>query len=289
MRLTRPLARRPLLSYFVLVFLVAWGAVLVVVGPAGLVRGATPEPSQLLPVFGAMLLGPAVAGLALVTVVDGRQGLRDLWARQLRWRVAPRWYGVAVLTTPMLLVGILGTLSLLSPTFVPRIVATDDVVGVVAFGLLYGLFAGVFEEVGWTGFALPRLRRRYSLLVAGIVLGVLWGGWHGLADYWGTSVQFGDLWAARIALWTAALTAYRVLIAWVYENTGSLLLAQLMHASFTGSQGLLVPSLSPADHFRWYAIFTVVLWVIVAVVALSIETRERRTEGTSMGGPDDVL
>lgn len=100
-----------------------------------------------------------------------------------------------------------------------------------------------------------------------------WGVWHGLADYWGTHAEFGALGLPRIALWTAALTAYRVLIVWVSENTESLLVAQLMHASFTGSQGLLVPALSPTDHFLWYGSFTVALWVIVAVLASRIRNR----------------
>lgn len=273
MTLGERIVRRPLLSYFLLVFVIAWGAVVVAVGPEGIVGDATPENWQLLPVFGSMLLGPAIAGVLLVALTDGREGLRDLWQRQRRWRVNVRWYAIALLTTPVLLFVILGGLSTTSPTFVPSLIATDEVVGVLAFGLVYGLFAGFLEEIGWTGFALPRLRRRYSLLVAGILLGVVWGVWHGLADYWGTHTEFGSLWPLRIALWTAALTAFRVLIAWVYENTQSLLVAQLMHASFTGSQGLLVPALSPADHFVWYSIFTVVLWVLVGVLALSLRRR----------------
>lgn len=273
------LERRPTISYFVLVFLVAWGAVVVVVGPAEIASGATPETWQLLPVFGAMLLGPAIAGFAMVAATDGRAGLRDVWTRQLRWHVDLRWYAIALLTTPILLLGILGALSLNSPVFVPSILATDDVIDAVAFGLVIGLFAGFFEEVGWTGFAFPRLRRQYSFLMAGLLLGVIWGVWHALADYWAIHIQFGDLWLPRIALWTAALTAYRILIAWVYENTASLLLAQLMHASFTGSQTLLVPSLSPADHFIWYSLFTVILWAIVLVVALW--TRSRNTSPVS--------
>jgi membrane protease YdiL (CAAX protease family) len=251
------------------VFVVAWGGVVAVVGPAGIASGATPEDWQLLPVFGAMLLGPAVAGLAVIALTDRGAGLRDLWARQRRWRVGLRWYGVALLTTPILLLGILLTLSRDTPVFFPAVLATDDVAGVVALALVFGLLAGLFEEVGWTGFALPRLRRRYPLLVSGLSLGFVWGVWHGVADYWGAAAEFGALWGFRIGLWVAALTAFRVLLAWVYENTESLLVAQLMHASFTGSQGLLVPALAPADHFRWYLLFTAALWALVTVLALT--------------------
>lgn len=287
MRYLDPIAKRPLLSYFVLVFLIAWGAVVVVVGPQGLVGDAAPEDWQLLPVFGVMLLGPAIAGLVLIPIVDGRAGLRDLWRRQRRWKVGLRWYAIALFTAPLLLLGILGGLSLVSPVFVPNVIATDDVVGVLALGLVFGLFAGIFEEIGWTGFALPRLRRRYSVLLAGLLLGLVWGVWHGLADYWGTHTQFGTLWLPRIALWTAALTAYRVLIAWVYDHTESLFVAQVMHASFTGSQGILVPSLAPAEHFVWYGIFTGLLWAIVVALVLSIRRRQKdaATLGSEQANP----
>lgn len=222
-----------------------------------------------------MLLGPAVAGLTMIAITEGMPGLQDLWRRQLRWRVHWRWYAIAVLTTPILLLAVLGPLSIMSPAFVPSILATNDLLEVLAFALVSGLFAGFLEEVGWTGFALPRLRRQHNLLVAGLVLGMLWGVWHGLADYWGSHIEFGNLWLTRIALWTAALTAYRMLISWVYENTASLLLAELMHASFTGSQGLLVPALSPEDHFIWYSLFTVLLWMAALVVVTT--TRHYRT------------
>lgn len=68
---------------------------------------------------------------------------------------------------------------------------------------------------------------------------------------------------------------------WVYENTQSLLVAQLMHASFTGSQALLVPTLAPADHFVWYSIFTGALWVIVILLALLL--RGQRKDGRIVG------
>lgn len=87
MRPLKPIANRALLSYSVLVFLIAWGAVVLVVGPAGITGGRAPENWQLLPVLGATLLGPAVAGLFLIAITDGRAGLRELWGRH----AAGRW------------------------------------------------------------------------------------------------------------------------------------------------------------------------------------------------------
>jgi len=66
----------------------------------------------------------------------------------------------------------------------------------------------------------------------------------------------------------ALVAAMRVLIVWVYSNTNSVLLAQLMHASSTGFLIILSPSsVSPAQETLWYAIYAAVLWLVVALVA----------------------
>jgi len=268
--------KHPLLMYFLLVFIIAWGALIIVVGPEGLNGEAAPETWQLLPVFGAMLLGPAGAGLLLTFLTRGKRGLQDLWKKQRKYRVDLCWYCIALFTTPLLLLIILVPLSIYSNKFVPSLFATDNIGEVVVLGLIFGIFAGLFEEIGWTGFALKRLRKRYSLLLSGLILGFIWGAWHGMADYWGAHADFTTLWLPRIVLWTLALTAYRMLMTWVHENTESLLLAQLMHASFTGSQGLLVPELSRYDHFIWYSIFTLVLWLIVLILIIYMKSKIKR-------------
>jgi hypothetical protein len=109
------------------------------------------------------------------------------------------------------------------------------------------------------------------VLRAGLLLGVVWGLWHLLADYWGAGTDWGALYAPRYLLWcVASFTAYRMLIAWAYSHTRSLLLAQLMHAGFTGGQVLLLPPLLPGlDSLYWLAAFAALLWIVVGMVFLS--------------------
>jgi uncharacterized protein len=149
------------------------------------------------------------------------------------------------------------------------LLATPDKGMVIGFALAVGLGAGYLEDLGWTGFALPRLLHRSGWLTAGLLLGSVWGLWHLLADYWGNADTWGPLYAPRFLLWCgASFTAYRILIAWAYSHTNSLLLAQLMHAGFTGGQVLLAPVLAPsARGLVWYAAFAGALWLIVGVVA----------------------
>lgn len=258
---------RSLVAYFVLAYALSWGAVVAVVGPDGLPAGATTDEGPFLTVVLAQLAGPVVGGLGLVVATRGTAGLGELWRRQRRVRVDARWYALALLTTPALLTVVVGLLFLTSPAYAPAILTADDRLALVTLAVGGGLLVAFFEELGWTGFALPALRDRYALLTAGLVLGLLWGAWHGLADYWGNAAAYGGLWPLRIGLWVVALTAYRIVIAWVHEHTRSLFLAQLTHASFVAGQALVGPAQStPGEYLRWYGLFAVTLWVVVAAI-----------------------
>lgn len=261
--------RHPLTSYFVLAFAVAWAGVFLVVGPGGFPATEMQIPLLLPFVFLAMLLGPSLTGLLLTGIVDGRDGLRGYFSRLGRWRVGLRWYG-ALLITPLLLFAVLAMLSRFSPAFVPGILAAKDKAALLGFAAMGGLGAGFFEEMGWTGFATPKLLARHGILAAGLLLGVIHSLWHFLPDVWGGVAPYGAFYISHFLLWVVALTAYRVLMTWVYSRTGSLLLGMLMHASFTGGQALIEPAgVSARDNILWYACFAAGLWLVVAVVAIA--------------------
>jgi uncharacterized protein len=182
---------------------------------------------------------------------------------------------VALLTAPILITGVMLALSLISPEFLPRIFIASDKASVLLLGIAAGLTAGMFEELGWTGFAIPRMRLRYGVLTTGLIVGVLWGAWHLLQNYWASGVTSGEIsgtfWLADAVVGTLVgqLVAYRVLMVWVYEHTQSLLIAMLMHVSFAAFTFILFPpSAIMANLISGYA-YTAALWVVVAVVALA--------------------
>jgi membrane protease YdiL (CAAX protease family) len=262
--------RRPVFTYFALAYAIAWGGILLVVGPTG-IPGSGEELERLRPlVFLAMIAGPSILGITLTAIVDGRKGLRRFFFRLTRWRVGARWYG-ALFISPLLAAAVLFALSLVSPDFVPGIVTRDDKTSLLVFGLVGGLGAGCFEEIGWTGFAVPKVRLRHGVLATGLIVGLSWGAWHYMADLWGEAGDYGALFLPHFLLfWGVALTAYRVLMVWAYDHTGSLLLAQLMHASFTGGLIILGPSgASTAQSLLWNALFAVALWAVVGMVAVA--------------------
>src|SRR5829696_7624307 len=220
--------RHPLMSYFALAFAITWGGILIVVGvgPGG-TSGTTWQSDPLLPFMGlAMLAGPSVAGILLTGLVHGRAGFRNLLTRMTRWRVGARWYALALLTAPLLVTATLLALSLTSPEFLPRILTSDEKAALLLFGVGWGLVGGgLLEELGWTGFAVPTLlRQRHGVLSTGLIVGLLWGAWHFLVTFWGSSTSSGALSLAiflpAIIFYVGSLPAYRVLMVWVYEGTG---------------------------------------------------------------------
>lgn len=142
--------------------------------------------------------------------------------------------------------------------------------------LVAAAVAGIFEELGWTGFAKPRMMQRYGVLFAGLVMGLLWGLWHLVSNLWGSADTAGTL---PLAIYMAALLftflpPYRVLMVWVYAHTESLLVAMLMHASLVTFWLASMPQgITGAAQATWYVVWGGVLWGVVAVVAFLDRSR----------------
>jgi membrane protease YdiL (CAAX protease family) len=264
--------RRPVATYFALAFTISWGGILVVAGPGG-IPGTTDQTKTLLPfAVLAMLVGPSVASVLMNSLIYGRAGRRNLLSRLLRWRVDARWYAVALLTAPLLVTMVLLSLSLASPMFLPIIFTSGNKGALLLAGFGYGLAAGFFEELGWTGFAVPGLRSRFSILATGLIVGTAWGAWHFLVALWGSGSDSGAfsllLFLPQFLFYVCVLPAYRVLMVWVYGRTGSLPVAMLMHASLTASLPLaLAPPATGILLSLSYLVLAAALWGIVAMVA----------------------
>jgi CAAX protease family protein len=275
-RIKALIVRRPVLTYYILTFAISWGCMLLVIGGPGGIPGAPEQVARLLPfAILALLAGPSLAGLLLTGLVDGRAGYRDLLSRVLRWRVGVRWYAVALLTAPLLMTAIPLALALLFPEFLPGILSADDRASLLLMGVAAGLAAGIFEELGWTGFATPELRLRRGILSTGLIVGFLWGAWHFLVNFWSSGSPSGALSPAlllhSLIFSMGILPAYRVLMVWVHDRTGrSLLVAMLMHASLTASNVIFVPlEIAGMTGPIWSLAVALALWVFVAGAAVA--------------------
>jgi membrane protease YdiL (CAAX protease family) len=187
--------RHPALVYFLLAFAISWTGALSLVA-ARLLHGESIPKSIGLMMFPLMLLGPSLAGILLTMFIDGRAGLRDLFSRMLRLRAGRRWF-LPLLIPPVLICTILFLLkTFASPIFAPNL---------FLIGILFGLPAGLLEEIGWSGFAFPNLNRQFDALPAGILLGIVWGIWHlPVVGYLGSATAAEEslwYWLYAAALW----------------------------------------------------------------------------------------
>lgn len=266
--------RHPVLSYFTLVYLITWGSILLIAQALNS-SGETDPTARTAFVSLPLLIAPGLVGITLTALLEGKAGIRAMFSRMTHWRVNMRWYAVALGLMPILILAILlGLALLISPAFTP----------VLSLLGLAGIAAGYLEEIGWTGFATPRLLSRWSPPKVGLLMGLLWGLWHGLADYLIRGDSLGAFWPVTFSLFVLPLTAWRILMVWVYDKTLSGPVAQLMHFSYTGSLGLFVPlsAISPTQDALVYAVLMLVLWLLVAFLAV---TRQRASRRYSMNSP----
>lgn len=281
--------RHAVLAFYVLVFALALGPTLILVGPgaflgtttflgtdAELTSAADVDPVM----YVAMLTGApsfALAAILVIALAFGRVGLRDLRSRLLRWRVGVRWYAVALLTAPLLWSVILFAFSLTSKAYLPGILSAEDKASLLVAGLVAGLIAAFFEEIAWTGFATHELSKRHGLLATGLLVGLPWCLVHvTLFAGAGAGAVPEALAVAAIFFW---FLAYRVLMVWVYSHTQSVLMAMLMHLTISVMAFLMAsPAMVGAPDLIFNLIFGATLWVFVAAVAAADRTKLSRPE-----------
>jgi len=277
------------LTYFTLTIAISWGLVISIVGLDGII-GTTQEQEDLLyTVVFTLLAGPIVAGLTMIGFINGKAGYKDFIHRLTKLKVKVQWYVIALLTAPIVGIITLFILVPLSEMYLPAIFTSNDKLSLVLTGLMIGLSAGIFEEIGWTGFAVPELRKKHDVFTTGLVVGIVWGIWHYITALWGSGNDLGDftmsLFLPMMTFYIIVLPAFRMLMVWVYDQTHSLFIAIIMHGSLTGNviYMLLSPELS-ADGVAltfWYIVFAIDLWIIVGTLIIS----EKRKVSTAIDKP----
>jgi len=284
--------RHPLVTYFVLAFVISWGGVFLAGGGAAGMPKTPEEFTNQLPIFiPSLLAGPSLGCILVTAFTAGKAGFRDLAARLSNWRAGGRWYALALLTAPLVWSAQLLALALVSRDYVPAVVAADDKASLLIMGLISGPIVGFFEELGWTGFAIPRLRQRHSVLATGLIVGALWGAWHiFLNAYWVNEAFRGPLSPGVFIAATGLIDivglmpAYRVLMVWVYDRSGSLPVAMLMHASLLLCTMNLDPgTMSGMSMVTYSLVAAAAMWLVVALVAFA--SRGRLQARTTVGAP----
>jgi CAAX protease family protein len=182
-----------------------------------------PLPSEAIPVV--MVFIPALIALSLTAMADGWAGVRVLVSKLGQWRVRPLWVVVAVALGLVLRLSmsVIALLLALIPTIQLRQWSPTQL---AFFAVILFVFA-LPEELGWRGYALPKLLKTHSPLVAGLIIGVLWGSLHLALTLPG--MIMGGVPGLPVVLEVVGLS---VLGTWLYiRSDGNLLLTSLFHAA----------------------------------------------------------
>lgn len=272
--LSRPslIRRQPLAAFFVLAYILSW---LGFIPQAAAARGLLPGNNILFDILGAA--GPTFAAILVLVALHGRRGPDPLFARLAIWRVHPAWYVVAVLGGAVLVVATLALTALFGP--LPADLFASFPLGALPGAFLFAAVVAVWEELGWRGFALPRLQARYDALAAGLILGLIWALWH-LPLFFNPTLDFSLAW---LPIYVANLSLSAVIYTWLFNNTrGSVLLATLYHAS----ENIFIrwPLASGLD-LGQHLLFRLVVSVIVVALLVAIYGRRHLARNPRIAEP----
>lgn len=251
---------RSLLKFFSLTYIVSWTLFF----GAATISGGTASPPSALARLGAplFLLGvfsPSLVALALTARSDGRAGMLALLRRIVEWPPGARWYAFAV--------GYLAAIKVAAALLHRMATGAWPPFGqqplyIMAVAIVFSTPVQAGEEIGWRGYALPRLARQLGLARASIVLGVIWACWHLPLFFIPGSDTFGQ----SFNLYLLDVTALSVAMAWLYWRTnGSLLLTMLMHAAVNNTKDIVPSAVSGATNP--FALSTsLVAWLTAALL-----------------------
>jgi membrane protease YdiL (CAAX protease family) len=223
-----------LIVFFALAYAITWTLFTVV---ATTIPARTPLGYSLV-VAGAF--APATVALSLTAWQEGGRGVRRLLNRLLIADVPARYYAFALSYIVAIKLAAAALHRVLLGAW-PRFGSEPWILIPLAIAVSTPFQAG--EEIGWRGYALPRLAARFGLARASLLLGVLWAGWHVPQFY----IAGGDTYHQSFPVWGAEVVAMSVAFAWLYARTGgSLLLVMLLHAAINNSKDIVPAGLASA-------------------------------------------
>jgi membrane protease YdiL (CAAX protease family) len=280
--LKRLIRRHPLIAFFVIAFAGAW----IVFLPLVLSQNGQGLLPYTLPALGpipaaywftvlASIAGPTLASFTVTAITTGTAGIQQLLRRYVLWRVGLRWYLLVLLGLPLIQLACASIFLGIAPltafikewplyftTFLPNVL-------IITFAVQ------IWEEGGWSGYAVPNLQKRFGAFRAALILGSLWGLFH-LPVF----LVPGQIFDQRVGLITILVqlvitviagVLLRIIMNWVFNNTkGSILIAILFHSSDDASNGgsAYITHLLSASQLGAYGLSTILVPLIASVLLL---------------------
>lgn len=250
--------RHPIIAFFILAYLITWSLEI---------------PAVFFPGWPGILtflnnLGPAISAMIVVGMVAGSEGVRQLLEPLRKWRVGINWYFIVLLGPALsmiisiILYGLMGS--------------GNGMSDVINFFLLFGkqilplilIFFYQFiiiwgEEIGWRGYALPKLQQKMHPIIASVLLGLLWGFWH-LPLFWFAGFVHQQM---GLPFFILATVGYSMLYTWIYNGTrGSLLMMCLLHATNNTTVSFTMLFFNPIIEQPLFSLAVLALFNLVVII-----------------------
>ena len=266
-----------LLRFFGLTFALSWSIIAAGEAISRVVPWSAPALAGLRGVLlFAGTITPSLVALWLTARAEGSAGTEALFRRIFQWRVNARWYLFAV--------GYMIAIKL-AVALVHRVATGawprfgQEAWYLILLAIAFSTWVQAGEEIGWRGYALPRLAERLGLARAGLLLGVVWAVWHLPGFFIPGNANTGQ----SFPVFLLQVTALSIALAWLYWRTGgSLLLAMLMHAAVNNSSGI-VPSVEPGATTPLSLSGSPVAWLTVALLWIGAGYFLIRMRGATLG------
>jgi membrane protease YdiL (CAAX protease family) len=250
--------KHQLISFFVLAYLIMFGVLFSFIY---LYPNQSIQPWSL--VWFLSIFSPSFSAFIVSWIIGGRPELNNLLSGFSRWKVGFRWYFAAAflflgpLVIALVYIALGNKISGLQPgqTFFSMVTT-----------IVFTLFSGpIAEEMGWRGFALPRLQSKHNALVSSLILGVIWSCWHLPLFFVTGATQMSIPFPIYLVL-VITITVY---LTWLYNNTrGSLIITILAHFTYNLSSTLIAGAVSLMPAMTFYMTAGPLLFLVVVGVVI---------------------
>jgi len=277
--------------FFLLVFALMWPKS---IAEAAYSSGLIPNPPSAILNVLYVLGTPLVAAVIVTAATRGRQGLKEWAGRLFRWRVGWQWVFISLLIYPLvtlvafaistLAAGGAWTVSMmwkagfenLQENAVRIGLNPDNTGQILTILLAVSFIVPLFEEGGWRAFAIPRLQEKYSTLVSGLIMGIIWSLWH-LPSFF---TMGSDHYGMPFLWFLMTIVSVSILMVWIMNHTNqSVLMTILLHSSIILAGHFLPIQLAYQTGNTLALWLTGGLLVIIAMVVVLYEGPARLVRG----------
>ncbi|MHA2393132.1 MAG: CPBP family intramembrane glutamic endopeptidase [Promethearchaeota archaeon] len=205
-------------------------------------------------------LGPTISAIIVTYISEKKEGIKKLRETSFKWRVGAFWIAFSILIVPFFLLLTI-VLNWLFTGNVINLIAylinngITDPVSIIIWIWVGAISYGIFEEIGWRGYALPKLQEKYNPLIATIILTILWAFWHVPLFFYRLSIQY-------VFGWFFGLFMGAIVLTFLFNSTGkSAFVAILFHITNN-----IVWLFNIAEVQMYVTIMLVVLVLIILII-----------------------